>query len=134
MPRIRLGLFLTALLGGLVGCNSSTAPQPPALYPTVIVLAFKGTGQPVTEGSVQLGSPTDANLNGHGTSEEDGHFKIHTIFANKRLEGAAEGTYKAIYVPSQGADQLAGPQELGDVTVKAGESNNFSFLVLPPQR
>jgi hypothetical protein len=133
MLRARLGLLMVALVGG-AGCGSSTAPQPPALYPTVIELTYKGTGQPVTEGLVELGSARDANLNGQGRSDEGGHFKVHTVFANKRLEGAAEGTYQAVYLPPQGEDKMATHQVLGEVTVKAGDGNTFSFQVLPPRK
>jgi hypothetical protein len=135
MLRVLPGLILVGLLLCGPGCSSTTAPKPPAVQPTVIQLTFKGTGQPVTEGTVELGSATDANLNGHAAPDDNGACKVHTIFGNKKLEGAAEGTFKVIYIAPQGPDQsTVPPQELGTITVKAGETNTFPFQVTPRQR
>jgi hypothetical protein len=121
---------LTLLVGvGALGCGGSAAG--PQMHPAKGKVTYKDDGKPVTGGMVQFESTTDPNRNGQGAIGNDGGFTLACTVGNKRVDGLAEGSYKATVSFPQGADQSAPPPVTlpGTYKVEPNGSNDFALAV-----
>jgi hypothetical protein len=79
------GGLLLAVLVVAAGCKKGR--EVPRTYPVRGTVKYK-TGQPVTEGVVELRAPGEQMFSVNADIKDDGTFKVRTIFENQVLDGA----------------------------------------------
>jgi len=77
----------------VAGCAAS--PDLPKVHPTTGTVSFTN-GRPFAGGLITLTSTTDPRLVMDAPINDDGTFRLATVAANQRLDGAIEGTYRVM--------------------------------------
>jgi hypothetical protein len=117
------------LAAALLGCGGSE-PTGPQTHPARGKVVWEVGGAPASGAAVSFESATDANLNGRGNAAEDGSFSLFTIVGNRKIDGVAEGTYRATVVLSGTNQNVQVIKITSPFKVEAGKPNEFT-LTLP---
>jgi hypothetical protein len=122
----------------IVGCLvAGCGKDAPALktYAVKGQVVYQEDGRPMTAGSVEFESTTDAGRGCRGDLDAEGRFTLSTLAAgNKKQAGAAEGKYRVTVLPAQDSKQMAQPIALpGTYEVRPNDDNDF-VLKVPGKR
>lgn len=118
----------------LLGCGDS-GPTPPKTYPVKGRVVYSD-GTPMPGGSITFlltsGNPEQSAL---GDMDSNGEFALRTIFGNKRLTGAVEGTFEVTIQPPLGSSKSPEPgTTLPDlVELKAGKPLELTLTYPGPK-
>lgn len=124
--------FLAAAL--LLGCGDS-GPVPPKTYPVKGKVLYSD-GTPMPGGSITfLLTSGDPQLSALGDIGSNGEFALRTIFANKRLTGAVEGTFEVTIQPPLGTTKSPEPGQtlLDPVVIKSGQPMELKLTYPGPK-
>jgi len=131
LQRLVSGACLIVPFFALSGCKGDSGPAPPPTFPVTGKVTFKD-GTPLVNGAIGFTSAADQTLSIHASIKADGTFDdTFTVLGKQRVKGAPEGELDVRIFPPQGADQSSYEVSVvpTKITVKAGETNHFEFIV-----
>lgn len=125
-PFLLLPLF--ALLTGSCGDQAS----PLVTYPVRGQVFYAG-GQPVKAGTIEFRSLAEPTLSAQGEIQPDGTFTLTTLYREKKLPGAMEGTHAVTVILSQPQGRSFELVPLPEpLTVQPNEQNLFRITLRKP--
>jgi hypothetical protein len=127
--------FVLLVLAGLGGCRGKVERPMPKLYP-VMGKVVVSQGQLPPEGTVIQFMPSNAELMAQGFTDAGGNFVLATVFNEKKLPGAAEGSCRVAVVPPIRQDRTGGdPIVLKESYKVEPQENRITVkLGIPPDR
>ena len=135
-------LFFAAAFLAVAGCSSSNSTKWPELHP--VKGSVKIGGQTPTGGYIIFRGEdsSNADFTVGGIVGSDGTFKLGTIHSlekgSSQKSGAPAGSYRVLYMPAGGGDQITGSSvepipSIKPVTIVPGP-NDLAIVLSAPKK